>query len=145
MWYGGDKNHELFLHSTLKSKSRIYWVNTMSVGGDADTVALARSTADIAAAALPLPLSLTTLNVPSEPESTGCCCSCCETPALATGLVMTHRPYHLQLDTVHVIITHPNEHVRAAAADLSSGQRKNTSQHYQPSRKTGTIRKITHF
>lgn len=45
----------------------------MSVGGDADTVALAQSTAAIAAAALPLPRSLTTLNVPSEPESTGCC------------------------------------------------------------------------
>lgn len=30
-------------------------------------------------------------NVSSEPEYTGCCWSCCETPALATRLVMTHK------------------------------------------------------
>lgn len=61
------------------------------------------------------------------------------------GLSWRTKPYHLQLDIVQVIIIHPNEYVRAAAADLSSEQKKNTSKHYQPSRKTGTIRKITHF
>lgn len=88
---------------------------------------------------------LTTGNVSSAPEYTGCCWSCCETPALVRGLSCRTKPCHLRPDTVHVIIIHPNEHVRAAAADLSSEQKKNTSKHYQLSRKTGTIRKITHF
>lgn len=136
-------------HPILKSARRISWVRRASVKTQPlvwePCLRLPGTRHSSTRSPCPCCRFLTTGNVSSAPEYTGCCSSCCETPALLRGLSCRTKPCHLRPDTVHVIITHPNEHVRAAAADLSSEQRKNTSKHYQLSRKTGTIRKITRF